>query len=317
MKKHPCSGPATAYFVVMAMPLACDLNVVEHGREVLNGQNAPEHWMCEPEDAPTADDDDPSNNHPNCPEIRDFDVVNGGLACALPRGGTCAYRDEGSFTVCVCGCASSQVWSCHSFSEEPGCPTEQPPDGSSCMGSAECHYLPQTNCECDGDAWSCGIGAWEDPAQTPDDQTCFGGTWTPTTEPSGVAACTPVNQLTTEEATAWCSWYATNFWPETNEAPPDEFRVEDGFVLGGGSRSCGHGGSPACVQHLNVEYCVANLAHGNCPLALGQVEDCVRTMIDECRVIEDGCGPLLSLAECHETIVQIGREPPRCTVPID
>lgn len=282
----------------------------------LNGANAPEHWTCEPgpETVPPTDDYVPEN-HPDCPETG---VQLNGSSCDLPAGSACAYHSEGFFTACVCGCAPTEEWGCFSRSEDPGCPDEQPIDGDGCSSPMKCHYLSQTTCECEENAWSC---EWDpaDPGTQPDDPTCFAGPWSANTDPSGISSCTRVNELTIEEATAWCRWYTAAYRPEEDDPEPDVYPVSEGYVSHGAAMGCGPSGPSGesiCIQHLGVEQCVANLMRGDCPLALGQVEDCARTLINECRVVEDGCGPLLSIPTCHATVVQVNAQS-FCAAPVE
>ena len=140
--------------------------------------------------------------------------------------------------------------------------------------------------------------------------------WTPRSESSGIAACTPVAELSLADATAWCGWYMDAFRDDGDPAP--EGWIVDGLLLGGATSGCG--GEPVfslCAQHLSVEHCVANLLLEDCPLVLGHLERCARAMLSRCTDVDDACAAYLEADGCSTTIVQQTSEANLCPTPVE
>ena len=229
--------------------------------------------------------------------------VNDKMPCAMPPGTTCAYAQPNGWQACTCGCTTENEFSCYGEFGGPNCPASPPATGSSCASTLgiSCPYYPDTMCTClQNGTWQCMDDFNDWPCASPSPVN---------TSPSGVVPDALVKDLSDADRTAWCSWYM-NAFPPGGQLPPD-YPAENGYAWGGATMGC----SVGCVQHLKVEHCVQNLGLGACAATLGELEDCVRTIMNSCQLVGHGCGPLHACG-CDTTIVQGGDQDGSCKVPV-
>ncbi len=139
------------------------------------------------------------------------------------------------------------------------------------------------------------------------------------TEPSDIAPCVPVVDLTAAQKTAWCEWYEASYDEDGAPAPSTSW-IEDGAVVGGATRASGLPPEPMpiCIQQISAEHCVANLSLDTCAAPLIVIERCVRGL-SEARdeALLETCRDLLGLDGCERTIVQQQDFHVSCPVPIE
>jgi hypothetical protein len=235
------------------------------------------------------------------PELAD------GEPCSMPKGTTCMHRNPmGGWFAVTCGCFVENEFTGYGVSGgSPSCPAEPAPNGSSCDDAiGVCFYFPNTICSCQpSGTWECG------PDSAGTDWPCVSMN-PPNTNASGIAPETPVKDLSTAEATAWCAWYENAFG---GGAVPD-YPVTDGYAWGGAVIGCAV--DVGCVQHITVEHCVQNLSISSCTARLIELEECARTVMNQCLLVGHGCTALHGCG-CDTTIVQAGYESSDCRVPVE
>jgi hypothetical protein len=117
---------------------------------------------------------------------------------------------------------------------------------------------------------------------------------------SGVDPSKRINELSADEAKAWCGWFSLAFPFAGPPLPEDNIVDPGGFVSGYGAIGCEAIG--VCTEHLSVNHCVANLTIQPCQATLTELDDCVGVMWGLCQLPER-CDAFLAAPSCLGSIV--------------
>lgn len=235
-----------------------------------------------------------TGNDPACPagapvESDPCDLTEGTICSFMtPNPGTPGY-DDGALCGCWAAAGGTLRWACYwRGSNSSGCPEAEPANGSSCSGLifATCSYPERTSCSCLGPSavWSCATTKVADVPWLPD----------------SLDPTVPVNELSAEERSDFCAWFATSRYAGTFEDGPASVD-ENGYVVAACSTCAG--AAQAAIPSISREQCVANLGFSSCAAPLAELADCVSSMYDGCFPRERGCAPYLDHEGCSGTLL--------------
>lgn len=126
----------------------------------------------------------------------------------------------------------------------------------------------------------------------------------PTGDPPGIDRTKTIADLTDAEAQAWCEWFVTSAYDEGGAPPPSDMMVSaDGEVWLYAATYCGTPEMPLCIARLSVHHCVANLQLHACTATIGELDDCVHSMVNKCQTVGQGCDAYIAQPSCSQTIV--------------
>lgn len=258
-----------------------------------------------------------------CPD----ELPDEGAPCDVPENSICIFQTgivgEGNVGYEVRGCYSSSDgnrWygagqgNFGPVGVDPQhCPHTSPQAGTSCDGHAgEYCYYPDAACNCasDGDDWVCEANVKPNRVPAPVERLCA---------PNGLDEAKPIEDLSSEEVTAWCRWYAGG-GPRPPLSGIDTPGWADHYAT-----SFGHIGAEVCIMDLPLTLCEKNIAaHPGCTATLEQLDDCMESVRawpgDRPAWVGHGCGPFVSNQSCRGLIVQVlpdNAQPTDCKVAVE
>ncbi len=275
---------------------------------------------CQVREISIGDDVDPANAlDPACPESSRG--LGYGASCDnVPEGTSCFFpaNKYGERDACYCGCKIEGRWTCESTRArfDKDCPRLMPADGSVCDldVARTCAYYPDVECRCfPEEGWYCPRKGQVASCSNPP-------IWSG--PPPPIDEKTLIKDLTDDEAAAWCAWHAQIIGSNPYEVPP----TYDGWVTAWEVRPpyyptfCTSSvfDSDVCVAKLPLDYCVSSLKAQPCEATVGELDDCVKTIDNQCFIVGHGCMPLRKRPWCRGLVVGeiVGKEVPAFLDPI-